>query len=36
MKSFEACFAEMPDPRAENALHDLRELLFIALRHRSW
>ncbi len=31
MKSFSACFADMPDPRAENALHDLRELLFMAL-----
>jgi predicted transposase YbfD/YdcC len=31
MKSFAACFSELPDPRAENALHDLRELLFIAL-----
>jgi predicted transposase YbfD/YdcC len=31
MKSFAACFADLPDPRAENALHDLRELLFIAL-----
>jgi predicted transposase YbfD/YdcC len=31
MKSFAACFADLPDPRAENALHDLRELLFIGL-----
>jgi predicted transposase YbfD/YdcC len=31
MKSFSACFADVPDPRAENALHDLRELLFMAL-----
>lgn len=31
MKSFAACFADLPDPRAENALHDLTELLFIAL-----
>lgn len=31
MKSFAACFADVPDPRAQNALHDLRELLFIAL-----
>lgn len=31
MKNFAACFAEMPDPCAENALHDLTELLFIAL-----
>ena len=31
MKSFAACFAELPDPRAANALHDLTELLFIAL-----
>jgi predicted transposase YbfD/YdcC len=31
MKSFADCFADLPDPRAENALHDLTELLFIAL-----
>ncbi len=31
MKSFAACFADLPDPRAENALHDLTELLFTAL-----
>jgi|SRR5664279_464492 len=31
MKSFAACFVDLPDPRADNALHDLRELLFIAL-----
>jgi predicted transposase YbfD/YdcC len=31
MKSFAACFSELPDPRAPNALHDLTELLFIAL-----
>lgn len=31
MKSFAACFSDLPDPRAENALHDLREVLFIAL-----
>lgn len=31
MKSFAACFADLPDPRAQNALHDLTELLFIAL-----
>lgn len=31
MKSFAECFADLPDPRAENALHDLTELLFIAL-----
>src|SRR5882724_6834813 len=31
MKSFADCFSDLPDPRAENALHDLRELLFIAL-----
>src|SRR5262245_36682585 len=31
MKSFAACFSELPDPRAQNALHDLTELLFIAL-----
>jgi predicted transposase YbfD/YdcC len=31
MKSFATCFADLPDPRANNALHDLREVLFIAL-----
>ena len=31
MKRFAACFADLPDPRADNALHDLTELLFIAL-----
>jgi predicted transposase YbfD/YdcC len=31
MERFAECFAELPDPRADNALHDLRELLFIAL-----
>jgi predicted transposase YbfD/YdcC len=31
MERFAECFADLPDPRAENALHDLTELLFIAL-----
>ena len=31
MGRFAESFSELPDPRAENALHDLRELLFIAL-----
>lgn len=31
MGRFGEIFSELPDPRAENALHDLRELLFIAL-----
>jgi predicted transposase YbfD/YdcC len=31
MERFAECFAELPDPRADNALHDLTELLFIAL-----
>jgi predicted transposase YbfD/YdcC len=31
MDRFAEIFSELPDPRAENALHDLRELLFIAL-----
>jgi predicted transposase YbfD/YdcC len=31
MGRFAECFAKLPDPRAENALHDLTELLFIAL-----
>jgi predicted transposase YbfD/YdcC len=30
MERFAECFAGLPDPRAENALHDLTELLFIA------
>ncbi len=31
MERFTEAFSKLPDPRAENALHDLRELLFIAL-----
>lgn len=31
MNGFSECFSDLPDPRAENALHDLRELVFIAL-----
>lgn len=31
MERFADIFSDLPDPRAENALHDLRELLFIAL-----
>jgi predicted transposase YbfD/YdcC len=31
MKQFSECFEDLPDPRADNALHDLTELLFIAL-----
>ena len=31
MKQFSECFEDLPDPRANNALHDLTELLFIAL-----
>src|ERR1700712_251263 len=31
MKGFAECFSELPDPRAGNALHDLTEILFIAL-----
>jgi predicted transposase YbfD/YdcC len=31
MRQFRACFAELPDPRAANASHDLTEILFIAL-----
>jgi predicted transposase YbfD/YdcC len=31
MERFSQCFSELPDPRADNALHDLTELLFIAL-----
>ena len=31
MKQFSECFEDLPDPRANNALHDLREVLFIAL-----
>src|SRR5437870_3694184 len=31
MRGFGECFADLPDPRAENALHDLTEILFIGL-----
>src|SRR5438034_805784 len=31
MKGFAECFGDLPDPRADNALHDLTEILFIAL-----
>jgi predicted transposase YbfD/YdcC len=31
MSRFAECFEELPDPRANNALHDLTEILFIAL-----
>ena len=31
MQRFAECFSELPDPRADNALHDLTEILFIAL-----
>lgn len=31
MKTFASCFADLEDPRADNALHDLTEVLFIAL-----
>ena len=31
MGEFGEVFADMPDPRADNVVHDLRELLFIAL-----
>jgi predicted transposase YbfD/YdcC len=31
MERFLECFSAVPDPRAENALHDLTEILFIAL-----
>src|SRR5882672_8699831 len=31
MERFAECFGELPDPRADNALHDLTEILFIAL-----
>lgn len=31
MEKFQACFADVPDPRAPNAWHDLTEVLFIAL-----
>lgn len=31
MDDFCECFSDLPDPRAKNALHDLREILFIAL-----
>ena len=31
MERFAECFGDLPDPRADNALHDLTEILFIAL-----
>jgi predicted transposase YbfD/YdcC len=31
MERFSQCFSKLPDPRANNAQHDLTELLFIAL-----
>ena len=31
MEEFIACFAEVVDPRQDNARHDLHELLLIAL-----
>ncbi len=31
MERFAQCFSALPDPRADNALHDLTEMLFIAL-----
>src|SRR5580692_4805345 len=31
MERFSECFSELADPRADNALHDLTEILFIAL-----
>src|SRR2546430_6006420 len=31
MRGFGECFEDLPDPRADNALHDLTEILFIAL-----
>ena len=35
MEEFVACFAEIVDPRQNNARHDLHELLLIALCARS-
>jgi predicted transposase YbfD/YdcC len=31
MERFSRCFSRLPDPRADNAVHDLTEILFIAL-----
>jgi predicted transposase YbfD/YdcC len=31
MGRFAECFSELPDPRADNSLHELTEILFIAL-----
>ncbi len=31
MGRFAECFSDLPDPRADNALHDLTEILFVAL-----
>ncbi|MGX1355993.1 hypothetical protein AB7M43_008852 [Bradyrhizobium elkanii] len=32
MQRFDECFEDLPDPRADNALHDLAEILFIVKR----
>ncbi|MEH2673693.1 hypothetical protein DXU07_31280 [Bradyrhizobium elkanii] len=32
MQRFDECFEDLPDPRADNALHDLTEILFIVKR----
>src|ERR1700730_12064549 len=34
MERFSQCFSKLPDPRANNAMHDLTEILFIALLAR--
>lgn len=31
METFEGCFSDVPDPRAGNAIHELSEIVFIAL-----
>jgi hypothetical protein len=31
MERFAECFEELPDPRADNARHELAEILFIAI-----
>jgi hypothetical protein len=36
MEEFVTCFAEIVDPRQNNARHDLHELLLIALRSDVW
>ena len=36
MERFAECFSELPDPRADNSLHDLTEILFITQHTGPW